>query len=503
MKMKILMVAGNPYVRFRNLGVSLLAALAKEKGHQFKLFDMSIYQFEVRSEHEIGEERLEYKKVSNPERMPKIEKKPISSLNADFLEVINSYKPDLIGYSCSSMDYPLGRKLFNEVKEKIKDIPVFVGGVHPTVDPENVIKEDWVSMINVGQGEESFIELLDMLESKKPDFSIKNIWFKVDGKIIKNPVRPFIVDLNKLPYPDWSIYEDYHFYRPFNGFIHRYGAMEISRGCPGFCKFCINSKLIDLYGSKRFSIKSVERAISELEYLKKKYNLDFIRFLDENFLLKTDEYLEKFAKEYKEKINLPFIISCTGISVTEKKAKILKEMNCVNVGIGVETSNQRIRREVLNKHDSTNEDYKRAFKLLNAQGIRTAAQIMIGLPTQTIEDVRDTFKFLQECEAGVVHVAFLYPFRGTKIREEALLSGLLDKEKVEEYEEGHLLGTKIVPTLFNFPKDHVKELEHYFKYSMLYREIPYWLWDIIKECDKNKDFEILLRNVVSKKRFGN
>jgi len=181
---------------------------------------------------------------------------------------------------------------------------------------------------------------------------------------------------------------------------------------------------------------------------------------------------------------------------------LLKEMNCVNVGIGVETSNAQIRNNVLNKHDSTNEDYKRAFKLLNAQGIRTAAQIMIGLPTETINDVRNTLKFLQECEVGVVHMAFLYPFRGTKIREDALASGLLTKEKIEDYERGHLLGTKIVPTLFNFPPEHIKELEHYFRYSILYREIPFWLWDIIKECDKNKDFEYRLRKLVSQKRFG-
>lgn len=501
--MKVLMVSGNPYVMFRNLGVSLLSALAKKHRHGFKLFDLSVYAFEVKSEHEIGENRLEYRKISNPERAPKVERIPIDSLVPNFLKEVESYKPDLIGYSCSSMDYPLGRDMFKKVKEQLEGIPVIVGGVHPTVDPESVIKEDWVDMINIGQSEESFVELLNSMGSGSTDHSIKNIWFKVGGKVIRNDVRPFITDLDSLPYPDWSIYGDYQFYRPFEGFMYRYGAVEISRGCPASCKFCINSKMNELYGCQRFSIKNVERAIREMAYLKETYKMDFIRFLDENFLLKSMDYLKKFSEEYKKKVNLPFIVSATGKSVTEEKARLLKEMGCLNVGIGLETSNERIRKEVLNKHDSTNQDYRSAFRLLKEQGIRTAAQIMIGLPTETIEDVRNTIKFVQECDVSVVHAAFLYPFRGTKIREDGLKSGLLDAEKLEEYEASHLLGTKIVPTMFNFSKEHIKDLEHYFKYLILYKEIPHWLWGIIRECENNKELEATLRRLVSEKRFGN
>lgn len=280
--MKILMVGGSPFTTFTSLGVSLLSALAKQKGHEFKYFDLCRYNFDVTDERSLGESLLEFKQVSNPERMPEQKKKPKEALAGDFKDLAEIYNPDLIGLSATSVDSCFGKALLSEFKKDF-DMPVIVGGVYATVDPESVIAESWVDMINIGQGEESFIELIDSFDNNKFDMSIKNIWFKKDGEIIRNEIRPALKEFDWLPYPDWSIFDDYHFYRPFLGKLYRHGAIEISRGCPMSCNFCINSYLPKVYGANTYCTKSVERAISEIEFLVKEYNLEFLRFFGRDF----------------------------------------------------------------------------------------------------------------------------------------------------------------------------------------------------------------------------
>ena len=504
--MRILMVSGSPFTKFIPIGVSLLSAIAAKRGHDFKFFDLYKYGFGIQDEHDVGESNLEYKKVSNPERSPSISKRPEININRDFKNLVNDYDPDLIGLSAMSSDYNYGKALLNETKQDI-EVPIIVGGVAATVDPESIISEEWVDMINVGQGEESFLELIDSYEKNNEfDTTIRNIWFKKNGEIIKNPLRPQLKDLDVLPFPDWSIYDDYRFYRPYVGRLYRYGGIEVTRGCPFSCHYCINSAYKNMYNVSTFSIKSVGRAISEVEYLKNKYNLDFIGFMDENFLFLKLEYIEEFAEQWQKRINLPFLCQGNAHLLTREKIMLLKKMGCVTVALGLETGNEEFRRKVLNKHE-TNRSYENAYKLINEADIRSVAQLMFGTPHENIDDYKTTFRLIQKWNVDTVHFGFLYPYKGTAIREIALKEGLLDKNKIEEYEHNSHISHRTAPTMFEFSDDHKKKMIHYKSCFNLYKQIPEWLWPLVDKLEDtgdefSKKLRKILTQLVYKNRFG-
>lgn len=504
--MRILMIGGSPYSTFMSVGVSLLSALAKRSGHDFQYFDLCGYSFDTKDEHSHGEAQLEYKKVWNPERAPKLLKKCKDDLVSDFLKILDNFQPHLIGLSATSGDACFGKHLLEKVKAQV-DIPVIVGGVYPTVDQEDVIAEPWVDMINIGQGEESFIELLNSFEeSGEFDISIRNVWFKKGGGIVRNPMRPPFEDFDGLPYPDWSIYDEYHFYRPFLGNMYRYGTVEIARGCPMSCKYCINSYIPEIYGKKQvYCCKSVERSIAELKYLKETHDIEFFRFCDELFLAKPLEWLREFGALYKDLVKLPFIISTTASSVTREKVQILKEANCVNMGLGVETGNERLRMEMLNKK-IPDTHFSKAYKLLNDAGIRTTAQIMFGLPYETTDDYLRAIRLVKKWNVDTAHVAIFYPFKGCVLREEAIESGLLSKEKIEAFERDRFITTRNIPAMLEFDEDQLRKMDHYRRFFTVYKEVPEWLWPMVDECMEDSEFtkrlSHRLREVVYEKRFA-
>ena len=500
------MVGGSPFTSFIPIGVSLLSAIAAKQGHDFKFFDLCKYDFGIADEHEVGELNLEYKKVSNPERASSNPKLSRENINRDFKNMVNDYGPDMIALSAMSSDYNYGKALLSEAKQDIK-IPVIVGGVAATVDKEAVISEDWVDMINVGQGEESFQELINSFERNNEfDTTIKNIWFKRNGEIIKNPLRSQLTDLDNLPFPDWSIFDEYRFYRPYLGYVYRYGGVEVTRGCPFNCHYCINSFYKDMYSANTYSIKSVERAISEFEYLKNKYDLEFFGFMDENFLYLKLDYIEEFAGQWQKRINLPFLCQGNAHLLTREKVMLLKKMGCVTVGLGLETGNEEVRKNVLNKSE-TNEKYENAYRMINEAGIRSVGQLMFGSPHESIDDYKMTLRLIKKWNVDTVHFGILYPYKGSFVREMAIKEGLLDKNKIEEYERNSHVSHRTAPTMFEFSDEHKKKMYHYKKCFNLYKEIPEWLWPLVDMLeDKDDDFSrkiaSLLTQLIYKHRFG-
>ena len=190
----------------------------------------------------------------------------IVSEHKDYLDEIREYDPDIIAFS--TMTGP--HKWVLETAEKVKTIvdkPVILGGAHPTFFPE-IINDPSVDIVCMGEGEYAALELADKIDKGEDISGIKNLWIKKEGKIIRNELRPLIRDLDELPFPDRTLYDDC-------AILRSVPAMKFltGRGCPYRCSFCFNHKFNEMYRGLGGVVRKrgADSLISEIKETSQKY----------------------------------------------------------------------------------------------------------------------------------------------------------------------------------------------------------------------------------------
>jgi len=497
------------------IGIASLAAMLKREGHEFKLFDCTAYNIEAQGKQDSnvrGDKTLEFKIPSNLERFPKRAEVTFEGLVDDMIQSIDDFQPDIIGLSALTDDYPLGLGLMREVRRVFKDIPTIAGGVHATVDPAGVLSEDCFDMVCVGEGEYVVLDIAKRIEEKKDFANIPNLWVKhANGTIERNAVRPYEQNLDVFPYPDWSIYSQVAFYKPFEGFIYKYGDFEMSRGCPYKCSYCINVQLQEIYRHTHENYhreKSIPRVIDEIKSAIENYDIEFLKFWDETFLLMSQERMEEFCDLYTDQIGLPYVIETTSQSITDFSVKILQKTNCKSASLGMETGNSDIRKGLLYK-PTDNDVYEKAFGLMGEHGIRKASFNMIGLPNERQEDIFRTIAMNRLVETDTQGVGIFYPYKGTPIRNMLVSQGLLDDNLEVENLKNYNFNTFTTASgsIVRF-KDMDSKLLN--KLQLIFASYVVWpvtLWPLIDYIKNNDDafagalFENIQR-ISYIKRFG-
>lgn len=414
---------------YKPLAISSLIAVAKKLNHKVKLFDTSFYDVKGISSNKVflntkqaGEEVLSFIPVDLSDYH--IEKKAVD-LKSVFIGLVNDFKPNIVALSIFSQEYALGMYLLKLVKEVMPNTLTVVGGIHCYADPESVINDKNVDFMCLGEGERVFENLIEAVESNTDYTNIGGLWLKSKGEIKKNSPDGY-VDLNQLPYFDYDEYDDRQFIRVFNGKVYRSADISLTRGCFERCIYCLHDKIYQTYDSYSIRKYDIDRFISELEYIVKKYNINFIRFQDSSFLNVSENYLREFSKTYRDKIGLPFVIDSSPQVVTYNKIKYLKEMNCQSISIGIETGNESFRLKYLNKR-ATNKQIINAFHTVHKFDIRTVGFILIGFPFETRDIIFETIELVREARVSSPNVGFVYPFRGSRLREIAIKEGLFDE----------------------------------------------------------------------------
>ena len=417
------------------IGIASLAAMIKKAGHEFKLFDCT--QFSIRTDNksdwnQVGSKTLQFKNPSNAERLPKRESITYHELVEKALSELEDFQPDIIGLSALTDDYPLGLGLMRQIRESFPSIPTIAGGVHATVDPQGVLAEDCIDSVCVGEGEYVILDIIERVTQNKSLDGIANMWIKKeDGSIEKNPVRPYEQNLDLFPYPDWTIYSQAAFYKPYMGHVYKYGDFEMSRGCPYKCSYCVNVQLQEMYkmaspgGYHRE--KSIDRVIREIKYAVDVHKIEFMKFWDETFLLMDPKRMQEFCDKYSSEIGLPYVIETTAQSITDFSVKVLQKTNCKSVSLGMETGSPDMRKGLLHKTTS-NEVYVNAFQLLREHGVSGVSFNMIGLPNESQEDIFRTIALNKLVGSFTQKVGIFYPYKGTPIRDWMTQSGWMGED---------------------------------------------------------------------------
>jgi radical SAM superfamily enzyme YgiQ (UPF0313 family) len=454
----------------------------KEAGFEVKLFDTTFYKWTERS---ATENRIEYLQI-RPYSSDKydLEFKSTDMLE-DFRKVVEEFDPLLIGASVVEPTYRLGLKLLNHVSDL--KIPTIMGGVHVIFAPEMVINEDCVDMICIGEGEKSFVDLCKKIAAGEDHTAIPNIWVKKDGNIIKNPNGP-LIDINKLPYLDFSIYEKERLYRPMTGKIYKTVIVEVSRGCPYMCSYCGDHALAMNFKEqgKWYREKDIERVIDEIKYYVEKYDAEYLYIMSESFLAMRTERFDKFVELYKD-IKLPFWFNTRPENITREKVKKLEEINCHRISLGIEHGNEEFRRGTLHRYVS-NERIIEACKILEESSITYSVNNIIGFPGETRELIFDTINLNKQIVADGISTHIFTPYHGTELRELSEQKGYIEKDLIAE--------DFFIGSVMNMPQLPNEEIIGLMRTIPLYIKFPKSDWDKIELAEKfdeegNKVFEEL------------
>jgi len=393
---------------------------------------------------------------------------------------------DLFAFSCTTSEANWVLRTAELLKEKCS-VPVLVGGPHPTFYPR-FIENSAIDFICRGEGEDAIIDLLRALEHDPQSISsVPNIWSKnSDGSIVENQVRPLIQDLDTLPYPDFEIYAKYRYMVPYS----REMFPDItSRGCPYDCSYCFNRALKELYRDKGKYLRrrSPEHVIEELCLAKEKYGIRKINFVDDAFLL-YPQWIREFAEPYKKKVNLPFVINVEPTHVAEELVRIVKEMGCFCIRMGLESGNEDLRQIVLNKKVAT-EQIKQAAKYVKKYGMKLATFNILGLPGETVEKAMETYKLNREIGSDFIECTLLQPYPGTGINEYVREHGFLEDDNTRpELEASCFVSSGI-------KLENEKEIINLQKLMQVFAQlrVPLFLVRKIIKLPRNPFFHLLLK----------
>ncbi len=452
-------------------GIGILAAALRNAGAEVQLFDTTFYRTAERTGDEARAEALQVRRTDF--RDLGIEPNP-GDVVEDFARTVATFRPHLIGLSCIEVTWPLGRRLLGAVRES--GIPTIVGGPYATFAPEVVIREPAVDMVCVGEGEEALTELVAKMRTGGDVTGIRNLWVKDDGQLYKNPVRPGI-DMRKLPFQDWDVYDQRRFWKPMGGKISVTGTFEMNRGCPYSCTYCINSGFNELYGSigGYYREQDIGRLVEEMLEKKERYGLAFVYLVAESFLTTNRKRIEQFARLYPQ-VGLPFWVEARPESINRAKVEMLRDVGCEGISVGVESGNHEFRKTYLGRN-VTNEQIVHAFELLSDTGIRVSANNIIGFPYETRELIFETIELDRAIDVHGVMVSFFSPYRGSKLREVCELEGYLAEDDIA-------MDYRLGPSM-DMPQLSRRELRGLHRTFPLYVKFPRTEWERIRLCEQD------------------
>ena len=333
---------------------------------------------------------------------------------------MDEIQPDVIAYSLRTGYHRYYIDLNLKLKKKYKFISIF-GGPHVTFYP-NVINEEGVDTICQGEADEAFAEFVDVLEQGGDINKVKNFWIKTPAGIIKNEKRPLNQNLDSIPFPDRKMFNDYEEVR-----IAKVHSFIASRGCPFKCTYCFNDGMSKSYeGQKYVRRRSVDNVIEELKIVKEKYDLKIAIFEDDTFNL-SRKWLKEFCEKFS-KLNLKLLpIGVRAELIDEEQVQWLKKANCVSLIFGLESGNEKVRREVLFRNINDKKMIE-CGRLLRKYGIGFATENILAIPTSTLDDDIETLALNLKCKPLYGGAKLMQPYPGTMIYNIAVRMGLF-KEK--------------------------------------------------------------------------
>ncbi len=341
-------------------------------------------------------------------------------LEKDPVRTIQQEAPDVIGIGHTTVERQEALE-WARLFKKTTGARVVLGGIDPTFHPELAL-DPAVDAVVRGEAEFPLLEIMERVEDDRDFGDIESVAWSENGDLRMNPVRPLLVDLDELPFPDKDLYLGrYKYFRsyPIKFFM-------ASRGCPHGCTYCANKGLRKLYPNPADYVrfKSPAYLTEEIKRVIKKYPARTVGFNDDLFTHDPD-WLAEFLPRFKKEVGLPFFCTARVDGMTAEKARLLADAGCYTCWYGLESANEDTRSNVLGRK-MKNDDIRQGTKILHEHGILTQSYNMLNIPGESILDALETLRFNIELENDFVVASLFQPFPGTELVDRLIEQGKLD-----------------------------------------------------------------------------
>jgi magnesium-protoporphyrin IX monomethyl ester (oxidative) cyclase len=373
---------------------------------------------------------------------------------ADILKEIKSFSPDIIGITFTTALCQEAYKLVKEISGL--NITTVAGGSHPTAVPAEALNFGFDIVVR-GEGEYTMLELIKFLEGKISLSEILGISYKdKDGNLFHNPPRPFIADLDTLPFPATHLF-------PIKNYMKKqtlyhpdfFWSILTSRGCPNRCIYCASATL-----GKRYRIRSARNVYREIKQLQQDFNIKYFRFLDDTLTAdskRLNESLDLFIAD--KEFTIPWDCDSRVDTVSKELLLKMKKAGCHGITYGVESGNPTTLKKI--RKGITLEEINRAIDASMNADLVFVINLIIGWPWETEEHIQDTINLVKSIPryAKCTHQYSLpIPFPATRLYREYhkeydftdwwLKNGAYEGDYDEE---GHIAFYKLYMRYLNHP----------------------------------------------------
>lgn len=415
-----------------NLGLSYIGAMLNKHGHHVRIYNADhADKGRDLGLREIFDAYNQYRRILNS---------PDHEIWQEIMARIKDYSPDIVGIAMVfSATFKSVENIARMIKEWNSNVKIVVGGPHATLAPDVTIRNKYFDYLVRREGEYTLLELVQGRELSRID----GLSYKDEkGSVVHNKEREFIPNLDELPLPDLSL-QLIEIDNPNDNF----GVMATSRGCPMNCIFCSSPRL----WRRTVRFRSVDNVMEEIRHRYNRHGVNKFYFSDDNINLNKEYTKELCHRMIDSGLNIEWICEAKVGRFDRELLKLMKEAGCKRLKLGVESGNDRILK--LMRKGITVKQIRETASLISESGIEYTIYVLIGMPTETAGEIRDTLQLARELDAKYVSLSVATPHIGTELYEMAVAMGReLPRDNWESYfhqSAGTVLNENVTPEIID------------------------------------------------------
>jgi len=388
-------------------------------------------------------------------------------------------KPDVVGISCMTFLLIDALKVGRATKRVDPNIHVVMGGTHPSIYPEEMASQPDIDSIVMGEGEHTFAEVLPALEEGRSLEGIAGVGFKQNGRVIINPARGFIQDLDGLPFPDRNLLPTEKYYNVLGDSKVTMTSLVTTRGCPFRCTFCTNKD------GKACRMRSPENVLQEIEACYARGITDF-DVIDDTFTINKKRALAIADLILEKGLKITMDLRARVDTVDQELLDRLAEAGCNRIRFGVESGDQGVLENI--KKGITLEQIRAAYSMARKAGMVTFAYFMLGMPGETAVEIKKSLELAKELRPDFAQFLIFTPFPATPVYDEGMEKGILQGDYWREFSAHPTEDFVAQWWTENFTHEELEKWQKKVHLSYYYR--PAYVWSQLRQV---RSFKELLR----------